>query len=97
MGEVVPARTSPTLHPPSPPTVHQLSRLALEEFNNVLLLAGIICMMQDNFIHIIPIHLDQGSIYRSEWLVVEACGQMEGGCNQDQKAWGSIPSAGRVI
>ena len=30
MGEVVPARTSPTLHPPSPPTVHQLSRLAHE-------------------------------------------------------------------
>ena len=29
MGEVVPARTSPTLHPPSPPTVHQLSRLVL--------------------------------------------------------------------
>ena len=29
MGEVVPARTSPTLHPPYPPTVHQLSRLAL--------------------------------------------------------------------
>ena len=29
MGEVVLARTSPTLHPPSPPTVHQLSRLAL--------------------------------------------------------------------
>ena len=29
MGEVVPARTSLTLHPPSPPTVHQLSRLAL--------------------------------------------------------------------
>ena len=29
MGEVVPARTLPTLHPPSPPTVHQLSRLAL--------------------------------------------------------------------
>ena len=28
MGEVVPARTSPTLHPPSPPTVHQMSRLA---------------------------------------------------------------------
>ena len=28
-GEVVPARTSPTLHPPSPPTVHQLSWLAL--------------------------------------------------------------------
>ena len=27
MGEVVPARTSPTLHLPSPPTVHQLSRL----------------------------------------------------------------------
>ena len=25
MGEVVPPRTSPTLHPPSPPTVHQLS------------------------------------------------------------------------
>ena len=23
MEEVVPARTSPTLHPPSPPTVHQ--------------------------------------------------------------------------
>ena len=29
MGEVVPARTSPTLHPPSPPTVHQLLPLAL--------------------------------------------------------------------
>ena len=29
MGEVVPTRTSPTLHPPSPPTVHQLSWLAL--------------------------------------------------------------------
>ena len=29
MGEVMPARTSPTLHPPSPPTVHQLLRLAL--------------------------------------------------------------------
>ena len=29
MGEVVPARTSPTLHPPSPPTVHQLSWLTL--------------------------------------------------------------------
>ena len=29
MGEVVPVRTSPTLHPPSPPTVHQLSWLAL--------------------------------------------------------------------
>ena len=24
MGEVVPARTSPTLHPPSPPTVHKI-------------------------------------------------------------------------
>ena len=31
MGEVVPAPTSPTLHPPSPPTVHQLLRLALYE------------------------------------------------------------------
>ena len=31
MGEVVPARTSPTLHPPSPPTVHQWSQLALLE------------------------------------------------------------------
>ena len=29
MGEVVPARTSPTLHPLFPPTVHQLSLLAL--------------------------------------------------------------------
>ena len=33
MGEVVPARTSPTLHPPSPPTVHQLSQLALLRVN----------------------------------------------------------------
>ena len=33
MGEVVPARTSPTLHPPSPPTVHQLSRLARYELS----------------------------------------------------------------
>ena len=31
MGEVGLARTSPTLHPPSPPTLHQLSRLALSE------------------------------------------------------------------
>ena len=29
MGEVLLARTSPTLHPPYPPTVHQLSWLAL--------------------------------------------------------------------
>ena len=37
MGEVVLARTSPTLHPPSPATVHQLSRLALYEltFHNI--------------------------------------------------------------
>ena len=34
MGEVVPARTSPTLHPPSPPTVHQLSWLALQELSH---------------------------------------------------------------
>ena len=33
MGEVVPARTSPTLHPPSPSTVHQLSRLAFLRVN----------------------------------------------------------------
>ena len=32
-GGVVPARTSPTLYPPSPPTVHQLSRLALYKSN----------------------------------------------------------------
>ena len=38
MGEVVPARTSPTLHPPSPLTVHQLSRLALQELSTVRLL-----------------------------------------------------------
>ena len=31
MGEVVPARTSPTLHLPSPTTVHQLSWLAMLE------------------------------------------------------------------
>ena len=30
----MPARTSPTLHPPSPPTVHQLSPLALLRVNN---------------------------------------------------------------
>ena len=35
MGEVVSARISPTLHPPSPPTVHQLSRLALEELTTI--------------------------------------------------------------
>ena len=35
MGEVVPARTSPTLHPPSPPTVHHLPRLALYELNEL--------------------------------------------------------------
>ena len=39
MGEVVPAHTSPTLHPPpSPPTVHQLSRLALQELTLQVLL-----------------------------------------------------------
>ena len=31
MGEVVPARSTLTLHPPSPPTGHQLSWLALYE------------------------------------------------------------------
>ena len=36
MGEVVPARTSPILHPPSPPTVHQLLRLVLEELISVI-------------------------------------------------------------
>ena len=35
MGEVVPARTSLTLHSPSPPTVHQLSRLALQELRSL--------------------------------------------------------------
>ena len=33
MGEVVPARTLPTLHTPSPPTVHQLSWLALQDLS----------------------------------------------------------------
>ena len=36
MGEVVPARTSPTLHPPSSPTVYQLSWLALWELIDML-------------------------------------------------------------
>ena len=36
MGEVVPARTSPTLHPPFPPTVHQLSQLELSELIGVV-------------------------------------------------------------
>ena len=39
MGEVVPDRTSPTLYPPSPPTVHQLSQLALWELINVTLIS----------------------------------------------------------
>ena len=39
MGEVVPARTSPTLHPPSPPTMHQLLRLALQELTLTISLA----------------------------------------------------------
>ena len=39
MGEVVPACTSPTLHPPSLPTVHQLSRLALYELIYHLILS----------------------------------------------------------
>ena len=34
MGEVVLARTLPTLHPPSPPSVHQLSWLALWELTS---------------------------------------------------------------
>ena len=37
MGEVVPARTSLTLHPPSPPTVHQSSWLALLRVNYELI------------------------------------------------------------
>ena len=36
MGEVVLARTLPTLHPPSPPTVHQLLQPALEELSTNL-------------------------------------------------------------
>ena len=36
VGEVVPAHTSPTLHPPSPQTMHQLSWLALEELMKVM-------------------------------------------------------------
>ena len=51
MGEVVPARTSPTLHPPSPPTAHQLSRLALSELINIK-----IC---SNQIHLTIPHLYQ--------------------------------------
>ena len=43
MGEVAPARTSPILHPPSPPTVHQLSRLALQE---LILLQSDVLMQQ---------------------------------------------------
>ena len=34
MGEVVPARTSPTLHPPSPPTVLKLSSLKVSQCIN---------------------------------------------------------------
>ena len=48
MGEVVPARTSLTLHPPSPPTVHQLSRLALYELK-VDINQYIICLMSLEF------------------------------------------------
>ena len=33
----MPARTSPTLHPPSPPTVHQLSRLAFKSYRELRL------------------------------------------------------------
>ena len=46
MGEVVPARISPTLHPPSPPTVHQLSRLALLRVNYPFLT----CEIQNMFL-----------------------------------------------
>ena len=56
MGEVVPARSSPTLHPPSPPTVHQLSWLALWEltlpyprnFQFVDTLAYVLCRIHHN-------------------------------------------------
>ena len=34
MRDLVPARTLLTLHPPSPPTVHQLSWLALQDLSN---------------------------------------------------------------
>ena len=48
MGEVVPAHTSPTLHAPSPPTVHQLSQLALLRVNalttQALRLASYMCL-----------------------------------------------------
>ena len=53
MGEVVPARTSPTLHPPSPPTVHQLSWLALWELICILIIA----FQQAPHLHLSPVNL----------------------------------------
>ena len=46
MGEVVPARTSPTLHPPFPLTVHQLSWLALWELTQVAFFSWISIVLE---------------------------------------------------
>ena len=43
MGEVVPARTSPTLHPPSPPTVHGVHWKTVR----CTMLTGCVCLQQD--------------------------------------------------
>ena len=72
MGEVVSARTSPTLHPPSPPTVHQLSRLALLRVN----VLGFACPVSHSSIYIhafnneSPISCTTFSICWIQWNVL---------------------------
>ena len=39
-GSSAPARTSPILHLPSPPTMHQLSRLALQELMSMMIIVN---------------------------------------------------------
>ena len=70
-GEVVPARTSPTLHPPSPTTVHQLSQLALKELTHSLLDQPQGCVHQLNtsdYNHITLHIMEQRHSHWDAWL-----------------------------
>ena len=67
MGEVVPARTSPTLHPPSPPTVHQLSWLALEELTIMLRYVSGVLAGHDNRVSCLGVTEDGMAVATGSW------------------------------
>ena len=79
MGEVVPARTSPTLHPPSPPTVHLLSRLALLRVNFVACFDEVSWGREKTLIHISKQQKKEGKethqlikAQKQKWLLDES-------------------------